>query len=543
MLMLPISLRSLTGYLLVAAAVGLVLAALLVRPSSVAAEPPQPAVVYSLGNEIVQLHQVGFTADISCRECHAETTAVMTFPSGEEKSVQVDLRALDRSVHGRIGDSPLACADCHRPASDYRFPHAPVTAADLFSYRIERATTCTHCHTAPHLTSHPGPGSDNPVTCVDCHTGHEIHSSAVWRSGDGVGACLDCHTNDTPHRLTTLIQAGMFASQRPDNGYCLACHSQPDLTMTLASGEQLSLTVDPDTFNHSVHGLDNSWQPLNCTDCHENYLYPHEPVTAVTRREYALEKYQVCAACHDQNYSHTLDSVHGLALAEGNLEAAMCTDCHSPHDMPDPNEPRSRIAYTCEQCHSQVFEEYAGSVHGAGLLNEDNPDVPACTDCHGVHTITDPTTTIARVSSPQLCAQCHADPEMMGRYDISLDVFNTYVADFHGTTVTLFEYQDDPDIQINVALCTDCHGVHAILRADDPHAGIQENLLVTCQECHPTATANFPAAWTSHHQPSLEHNRLTYLVTLFYQIFIPLVLGPLTFLVLTDVYRRFIVRR
>jgi hypothetical protein len=132
---------------------------------------------------------------------------------------------------------------------------------------------------------------------------------------------------------------------------------------------------------------------------------------------------------------------------------------------------------------------------------------------------------------------------MMGRYDISLDVFNTYVADFHGTTVTLFEYQDDPDIQINVALCTDCHGVHAILRADDPHAGIQENLLVTCQECHPTATANFPAAWTSHHQPSLEHNRLTYLVTLFYQIFIPLVLGPLTFLVLTDVYRRFIVRR
>ena len=484
------------------------------------------------------LFQTGPSGDLSCRLCHSDTDKTFTLPSGESLSARVDLAALDRSVHGLGSDNPLACADCHRPASDYRFPHAAVTAADLADYRLDKAATCVQCHTAPHLTSHPGPESDNPVTCVDCHTGHEIQSSAAWRSGDGVAACLDCHTDDTASRLTGLIQAGMFAAQRPENSYCLACHSQPDLTMTLANGDQLALTVDSDAYDHSVHGLDNNWQPLNCTDCHENYLYPHEPVTAVSRREYALEKYQACAACHDQNYDHTLDSVHGVALAEGNLDAAMCTDCHSPHDMPDPNEPRSRIAYTCEQCHSDAFGEYADSVHGEGLLNEDNPDVPSCTDCHGVHTIVDPTTTAARLSSPQMCAQCHADPEMMNKYDISLDVFNTYVADFHGTTVTLFEHQDDPDVQINVALCSDCHGVHAIMRADDPHAGISENLLVTCQECHPTATANFPAAWTSHHQPSLEHNVLTYLVITFYQIFIPLVLGFLGFLVLTDIYRR-----
>jgi len=518
-----------------------ILTALFVWPpeSQIASAAPETTIVsYSGFVHDAVLFQTGPSGDLSCRLCHSDTDKTFMLPSGESRSARVDLAALDRSVHGLGSDNPLACADCHRPAADYRFPHAPVTAADLADYRLDKAATCTQCHTAPHLTSHPGLGSDNPVTCVDCHTGHEVQDSAVWRSGDGVSACLDCHTNDTAHRLTTLIQAGMFAVQRPENSYCLACHSQPDLTMTLANGEQLALTVDPDAYNHSVHGLDNSWQPLNCTDCHQNYLYPHEPVTAVSRREYSLEKYQVCAACHEQNYSHTLDSVHGLALVEGNLEAAMCTDCHSPHDMPDPNEPRSRIAYTCEQCHSQVFAEYAVSVHGEGLLNEDNPDVPSCTDCHGVHTIVDPTTTVARLSSPQMCAQCHADPEMMGRYDISLEVFDTYVADFHGTTVTLFEYQDDPDLQINVALCSDCHGVHAIMRADDPHAGISENLLVTCQECHPTATANFPAAWTSHHQPSLEHNVLTYLVITFYQIFIPLVLGFLGFLVLTDIYRR-----
>ncbi len=537
--MIPLhpTIRSFAGFLLLAGLLALALFLSATRPTAVAAQqpatdpaPPSPATVS---------HQAIFTGDVACRECHAETTAVLTFPSGEEKSVEVDINRLDRSVHGRIGESPLACTDCHRPAADYRFPHAPIMAADLFSYRLERADSCLHCHTTPHLTSHPGPESDEPVTCIDCHTAHEIPGAAVWQSGDGAITCLTCHTDDDPRRLTTLIQAGMFASTQPDNAYCLACHSQPGLSLTLASGEQLALTVSGDDFDHSVHGLDNPWQPLNCVDCHQNYEYPHEAITAVTRREYALEKYQVCATCHEQNYDHTMDSVHGLALAEGNLDAAMCTDCHSPHDMPSPNDPRSRIPHTCEQCHSEVFTEYARSVHGEALLNAENPDVPSCTDCHGVHTISDPTTAVARVNSPQLCAQCHANPELMAQYDISLDVFNTYVADFHGTTVTLFAHQEDLDAQVNVALCVDCHGVHEIMRADHPESGIRENLLATCQECHPTATANFPAAWTSHHQPSLQHNQLTFLVTLFYQIFIPLVLGPLTFLVLTDAYRRY----
>jgi hypothetical protein len=81
----------------------------------------------------------------------------------------------------------------------------------------------------------------------------------------------------------------------------------------------------------------------------------------------------------------------------------------------------------------------------------------------------------------------------MGQYDISTDVFNTYVADFHGTTVTLFDHQgfedEDPLFRTNMAVCSDCHGVHNIMATDDPHAGIaiKENLLITCQECHPDA--------------------------------------------------------
>ena len=53
----------------------------------------------------------------------------------------------------------------------------------------------------------------------------------------------------------------------------------------------------------------------------------------------------------------------------------------------------------------------------------------------------------------------------MQKYGISTEVFNTYVADFHGTTVTLFERQH-PDQPTNKAVCTDCHGVHDIQARD-----------------------------------------------------------------------------
>jgi predicted CXXCH cytochrome family protein len=176
-------------------------------------------------------------------------------------------------------------------------------------------------------------------------------------------------------------------------------------------------------------------------------------------------------------------------------------------------------------------------VHGEALLEEDNPDVAVCTDCHGVHHIPDPGLAAFRVNSPRLCGECHADEQLMQQYDISTEVFETYVADFHGTTVTLFDVQD-PDAETNKAVCYDCHGVHDIRSPDDPHAGIKQNILDTCQQCHPDATTNFPDSWLSHYRPSLEHHPAVFLVELFYRIVIPATVGLLLFLVGTDVYRR-----
>ncbi|MEW5986759.1 MAG: cytochrome c3 family protein [Chloroflexota bacterium] len=484
--------------------------------------------------------------DLACRLCHGDSTGAVEFPSGESLPVQIDLAALDASAHGRQAETPLECRSCHQPADNFHVPHAPVTAADLRTFQIEQSANCTRCHQQPHLTIHPGPESEAPVVCTDCHGSHNVLKAETWRTGEGVATCANCHVErgvelNNADELKTLIQHGLFSSDRINNDFCLACHGLPGRTLTFANGDSKSSTIEAGALHDSVHGVNNSWQSLECTDCHENYTFPHEPVKAASLREYSLERYLLCARCHEDKYELTLDSTHGKALDEGNMEAAVCTDCHGAHDTPPPAEPRERISHTCQKCHSTIFDEYATSVHGEALLSESNPDVPTCIECHGVHNISDPTTNLFRIRSPQLCAGCHADGELMAEYEISTDVFETYVDDFHGTTVTLFE-QQDPTVETNKAVCYDCHGVHNIHQPDDPQAGIKANLLATCQQCHPDASENFPDAWTSHFRPSLEHNPLVFLVDQFYVVFVPSVVGFLTLLVLTDVYRRLRVR-
>ncbi|HLA42711.1 MAG TPA: hypothetical protein VJZ27_04715, partial [Aggregatilineales bacterium] len=233
-------------------------------------------------------------------------------------------------------------------------------------------------------------------------------------------------------------------------------------------------------------------------------------------------------------------------LAEGNQNAAVCSDCHSAHSVErltddatgDPL-PASHMssAQMCENCHAQIYDRYATSVHGSALLTG-NTDAPACADCHGTHDTQGPSSESFRLFSPQICANCHADEKLMAKYDISTDVFDTYVADFHGTTVTIFQ-STAPDQKFNTPVCVDCHGVHDIASVDSTDSPvIKENLVSTCQRCHPDATTNFPSAWLSHYQPSFRRTPLVALANLVYTVAIPAVVGGLGLFVVSDVRRR-----
>lgn len=204
-----------------------------------------------------------------------------------------------------------------------------------------------------------------------------------------------------------------------------------------------------------------------------------------------------------------------------------------------------QVPQTCARCHSAIYDTYKNSVHGAALTQSGNHDVPTCIDCHGVHDIADPTTAQFRNNTPLLCAKCHTDPQIMDKYGISTQVLNTYVSDFHGTTVTLFE-QVSPNTPTNKPVCTDCHGVHDISKVDNPKTGIaiKANLLTKCQRCHPNVTtANFTDAWMSHYVASPQKFPLVYYVNLFYKIMIPSVIGGMLIFVVTDFTRRMIEAR
>ena len=340
------------------------------------------------------------------------------------------------------------------------------------------------------------------------------------------------------------------SSQEVANDTCLGCHSNETMVKTFPSGEELSLFIEGSKFRAAVHGQEG----LNCVDCHVAMAeIPHPEFAVQTVRDAKFQLYTVCKECHLEQYTNTLDSVHQNALAGGDVNAAICTDCHNPHTQTritnkDTGEvllgAHLVIPQTCARCHSAIYDTYKESVHGAALTEEGNQYVPTCIDCHGVHNIQDPTATRFRNDTPLLCAKCHTNETIMKQYDISTNVVDTYVADFHGTTVTLFE-KTDPDLPTNKPVCTDCHGIHDIKAVDDPQAGIhlKENLLVKCQRCHPDATVNFPDSWMSHYDASPENFPLVYYVNLFYKILIPGVLGGMLLYVLTDIYRRFIARK
>jgi predicted CXXCH cytochrome family protein len=205
--------------------------------------------------------------------------------------------------------------------------------------------------------------------------------------------------------------------------------------------------------------------------------------------------------------------------------------------MRTPDAPRTRVADTCARCHEGVARTYAASVHGRDVAR-DVADVPTCTDCHRTHDIGGPHQNGWKTSTPDICGRCHADPERMRKYGLSTDVLRTYAADFHGKTASLRRNGKTADGQPFVALCTDCHGIHDIVRVDEAGSGVVKSKLAdTCRKCHENASETFPDAWLSHYEPSWERTPAMYAVKLGYSVFIPFIIGGLILQMLLHLWR------
>jgi len=327
------------------------------------------------------------------------------------------------------------------------------------------------------------------------------------------------------------LAAAPAAAQPFDADTCLGCHGDSSLSVSLPSGETRSLYVKVEAFRASVHG-----NKLTCTDCHQDITeVPHASRPFRSLREFTVAYYEQCKRCHFANYTKTLDSVHYQSLARGDKTAPLCVDCHGAHDVQPARGPGARLSASCTRCHEGVATVYAKSVHGRGT--EANHDVPTCTDCHRSHDVSGPSTANWQRHIPDLCSNCHSSKALMDKYGLSANVTQTYVADFHGMTASLQKNDGTRETSV-VALCTDCHGVHDIMKADEPGSQVlRANLVKTCARCHEGAGENFPAAWMSHYEPTWEKAPLVYGVQKFYDVLIPFMMIGLVLQILLHFWR------
>ena len=332
-----------------------------------------------------------------CLACHGDSTLTHDV-GGKPVSLYVNPNKFKDSIHG----SMFQCVDCH---------------ADLKS--------------APHENT------PAKVSCATCHADEQtaydrsFHAKAIAAGDNKAATCVDCH--GSPHELLPASDAKSKVNHANIPATCGACHGQKFVME--ASG-------------HSA-------QPFL--------------------------SYQ--------------ESVHGRAVAAGSEKAAVCTDCHGTHEILAANDPKSSIfkfnvPATCAKCHGPVQQEFAQSIHGQAIARG-NGQAPVCTDCHGIHSIKshlDPNSTVSVQNLARVtCARCHEGVRLSREFDIPGGRVSTYLESYHGLASELGSKV--------VANCASCHGVHNILPSSDPRSTVNRaNLVVTCGQCHPGVNEKFVAA-------------------------------------------------
>jgi Cytochrome c3 len=195
---------------------------------------------------------------------------------------------------------------------------------------------------------------------------------------------------------------------------------------------------------------------------------------------------EVCLSCHsvpgmekERNGKKVSLTIDTERFGKSVHAAFSCTTCHSDITQV-PHEPNLKKV-ECAQCHSNVAEVYAQSVHGQANKNGDG-DAATCTDCHGKHEILSPKTPGSKVYPLQLpytCGNCHGDPVLAKKHNIPVEnAYKLYMDSIHGQAL-------EKSGLLVAANCSSCHGSHDIRPKRDPKSRVNRaNVPSTCGTCH-----------------------------------------------------------
>jgi predicted CXXCH cytochrome family protein len=211
--------------------------------------------------------------------------------------------------------------------------------------------------------------------------------------------------------------------------------------------------------------------PDSCSACHQDI---GDDRLANPVKLYASDIHKAkgfgCVACHGgdarEEGLEAMDPAKGYIGVPGRQQVVqVCGRCHSDARFMKQYNPALRV--------DQVTE-YATSVHGRRLREQNDPKVATCVSCHRAHTIkppSDPASTVHPLRVAETCGACHGDARYMAGYRIPTDQLQKYKESVHWQTMSV---KGD----LSAPTCNDCHGNHG---AAPPGITWVGNV---CGQCH-----------------------------------------------------------
>jgi cytochrome b subunit of formate dehydrogenase len=290
---------------------------------------------------------------------------------------------------------------------------------------------------------------DNPKLandrCLRCHgregysregaDGRErqlhVNAEGFQQSVHGGRDCVNCHKDivKIPHTKGVDRKVG-----------CVSCHTNLWEEAQLEGGngehERLGVVVEQiESYMTSIHARpnidDQSRTNATCYDCHDAHYVM--PIDNLAHPESRLKIPMICGNCHSGILQTYMTSVHGKEIGSGNTDAAVCSDCHTTHNISEPHEVSGRLAITeqCGNCHEDALESYAETYHGK-ITRLGYGETAKCYDCHGSHGIKrvdEPASKVHNGNRLGTCQSCHAE---------ATEGYVTFQP--HGTTNNFGEY-------------------------------------------------------------------------------------------------------
>jgi predicted CXXCH cytochrome family protein len=291
----------------------------------------------------------------------------------------------------------------------------------------------TEANAAVSASSHSSAaGKSDNASCQACHDGNKkeikvpaaegkmrpLHAVTDDKYAQSVHAkmlCIDCHKEITdsavPHKTDLTQKVG-----------CVQCHQDLWATAKRENKTQekprLGVVVQNiEAYKKSFHARQNQDDPTQvnatCNDCHDTHTFNVPPKGSAERTAWHLTIPDTCGPkCHTEQFEAYEPSVHGRQVLEKhNPNGAVCTDCHTTHDIINTSlDPfKMDVTQVCGGCHKENLKSYTDTYHGQ-VNSLGYAYTAKCYDCHGSHGImapTDPTSKVHPDNRLKTCKECH----------------------------------------------------------------------------------------------------------------------------------------